>query len=69
MKKLTDQYTDLLVSRQRKWSLRHPEQQKEYLDKYVHSEAGRLMSRHKYHKRVGKIFKNCPKCKKSTNEK
>ncbi len=64
MQLITDQFTELPVSRQRKWQLRHPEKQKEYLDIYIHTEKGKLMFRHKYHKRIGKVFENCPKCKK-----
>lgn len=65
MQKIIDQFTELPLSRQRKWQFRHPEQQAKYLKNYQSSEKGKLMFRHKYHKKIGKIFKNCPKCQKS----
>lgn len=39
--KIIDEYTDLPVSRQRKWQLRHPEKQKVIKDRYNRSDKGK----------------------------
>lgn len=41
MDKILDEFTDLNVSRQRKWQLRNPDKYKEAKSKYKQSPAGR----------------------------
>lgn len=39
--KIIDEFTDLPVSRQRKWALRHPEKYKALKKRFYHSENGK----------------------------
>jgi hypothetical protein len=43
--KIQDQYTDLPVTRQRKYQLRHPEREAERVKRYDDSEAGKASRR------------------------
>ena len=42
---INDQYTNLKVSRQRKWQLRHPAEQKEIRQRFWLSEKGKKYNR------------------------
>lgn len=44
-KKIFDQFTNLKVSRQRRWQLRHPESQKALRKRFDQSEKGRVVQR------------------------
>ncbi len=53
MKLIIDEFTDLPISRQRKWQLRHPEKSKAINHRYWHSDKCRKRVREYMRKRTG----------------